>query len=117
MLTCPYCRAEAIPKPLPGELSTAEAMELIDGVASFGSPGPILVITGGDPLMRGDLWDLISYASERGIRVSLTPSVTTLLNDTAIRKISEHGVSAVSISIDSPYPEVHDSIRGFSLKG
>jgi MoaA/NifB/PqqE/SkfB family radical SAM enzyme len=50
MLTCLYCRAEAIPKPLPGELSTAEAMELIDGVASFGSPGSILVITGGDPL-------------------------------------------------------------------
>jgi len=52
MFTCLHCRAEAIPKPLPGELSTAEAMELIDRVASFGSPGPILIITGGDPLMR-----------------------------------------------------------------
>ncbi|MFZ8823067.1 MAG: hypothetical protein ACO2O0_02805 [Desulfurococcales archaeon] len=59
MLTCLHCRAEVIPKPLPGELSTAEAMELIDGVASFGSPGPILVMTGCYPLMRGDLWDLI----------------------------------------------------------
>jgi MoaA/NifB/PqqE/SkfB family radical SAM enzyme len=114
MLACIHCRAEAIQKPLPGELGTAEAMELIDRIASFGSPGPILVITGGDPLIRVDLWDLISYASERRVRVSLAPSVTPLLNDTAIRKISEHGVSAISISIDSPYPEVHDSIRGIS---
>jgi len=112
MLVCIHCRAEAIQKPLPGELGTAEAMRLIDDIASFGNPSPILIITGGDPLMRGDLWDLISYASQQGIRVSLAPSVTPLLNDSTIRKISEYGVSAVSISIDSPYPEVHDSIRG-----
>jgi MoaA/NifB/PqqE/SkfB family radical SAM enzyme len=55
MLACIHCRAEAIQKPLPGELGTAEAMELIDRIASFGSPGPILVITGGDPLIRVDL--------------------------------------------------------------
>ncbi len=76
MLTCIHCRAEAIPKPVPGELGTAEAMELIDSIASFGIPSPILVITGGDPPYEGDLWDLISYASERRVRVSLAPSVT-----------------------------------------
>lgn len=113
LLSCIHCRAEAITKPLPGELSTNEAYKLVDYITEFGAPYPLLVITGGDPLMRGDLWDIVSYATKRGVRVSLAPSVTPLLDKNAIKRISEYGVSAVSISLDSPYPEVHDSIRGY----
>lgn len=112
LLTCIHCRAEAILKPLPGELNTEEALKLVDDILEFGSPYPVLVVTGGDPLMRGDLWDVISYALSRGIKIALAPSVTPLLNDATIKRIADIGVSAVSISIDSPYPEVHDRIRG-----
>jgi len=113
LLSCIHCRAEAISRPLPGELSTEEAYKLVNDIAGFGAPYPLLVVSGGDPLMRRDLWDIVSYASGLGIRVSLAPSVTPLLDGGAIKRISEHGVSAVSISLDSPYPEVHDSIRGY----
>jgi radical SAM protein len=113
MLSCIHCRAEAIIKPLPGELLGDEVYMLVDYVREFGAPYPLLVVTGGDPLMRGDLWDLIRYAVERGVRVSLAPSVTPSLNSDVVKKISDSGISAVSISLDSPDPEVHDSIRGY----
>ena len=113
MLSCIHCRAEAITKPLPGELLGDEVYMLVDYVREFGAPYPLLVVTGGDPLMRGDLWDLIRYAVERGVRVSLAPSVTPLLSSNVVKKISDSGISAVSISLDSPDPGVHDSIRGY----
>ncbi len=113
LLVCKHCRAKAIREPLPGELSTEEAMKLIDMVAGFGGPPyPILVFTGGDPLMRRDIWELIAYAKERGLRVGLAPAVTRLLDEKAISRIAELGVDAVSISIDSGVPDVHDGLRG-----
>lgn len=111
-LACKHCRAEAITKPLPNELSHEESIKLIDQIYEFGKPSPILVLSGGDPLMRKDIWDLISYAKDKGITVALSPSVTPLLNDEAIEKILKYNVSSVSISIDSPYREIHDKIRG-----
>jgi len=113
LLSCIHCRAEAIKKPLPGELSTDEAYKLIENIREFEAPYPLLIITGGDPLMRSDLWDIINYASERNIKISLAPSVTPLLNEDVIKKISESKISTVSISLDSPYPEIHDMIRGY----
>ena len=115
MLACKHCRAEAITKPLPGELSTEEARSLVDQVAEFGKPYPILVLTGGDPLMRKDLWDIVDYAVSKGIRVGLAPAVTPLLDEKTIEEIRGHRVASVSISLDSPWPEVHDEIRG--IKG
>ncbi|WP_292320365.1 TIGR04053 family radical SAM/SPASM domain-containing protein [Caldisphaera sp.] len=111
-LACKHCRAEAITKPLPNELSHEESIKLIDQISEFGRPSPILVLSGGDPLMRNDIWELIEYAKEKGIVTALSPSVTPLLNDNTIEKISKYGVSSVSISIDSPYKEIHDKIRG-----
>ena len=115
LLACRHCRAKAITRPLPGELSTEEGYRLIDDVAGFGKPYPILVLTGGDPLMRRDLWSLVDYAVSKGIRVALAPAASPLLNEDTILAIKKHKVSSVSISLDSPYPEVHDSIRG--IKG
>ncbi|MCE4612863.1 MAG: TIGR04053 family radical SAM/SPASM domain-containing protein [Desulfurococcales archaeon] len=112
LLKCLHCRAEAITEPLPGELTTEEALGLIDQVAGFGKPSPILVFTGGDLLMRRDIWDLLEYAVSRGLRVAVAPSVTPLLNDESVKRLAAIGVQAASISIDSPYPGVHDSIRG-----
>ncbi len=113
LLSCVHCRAEAIMKPLPGELSRDEAFKLVDYIREFEAPYPLLVITGGDPLMRCDLWDVISYAVERGVRVSLAPSVTPIFDSNIIRRIADSGISGVSISVDSPDPNIHDSIRGY----
>lgn len=113
MLACRHCRAEAIRRALPGELATEEGLDLIDQVAEFGvSPPPILVFTGGDPLMRRDLWQLLEYAKSKGLRVALAPAVTPALTEDVIAKIADAGVDAVSVSLDSGVAEVHDSIRG-----
>ncbi len=111
-LKCKHCRAEAILQALPGELTTEEGEKLIDSLTDFGRPYPILILTGGDPLMRKDILELIDRAVEKGIRVGLAPAVTPPLTEETIDKIVEHGVKAVSISLDSPFPEVHDAIRG-----
>ena len=112
MLACKHCRAEAILHALPGELTTEEGMKLIDDIASFGKPTPILVFTGGDPLMRKDFWDLLEYALDQGVRASVAPSVTPLLTSEAISRMARTGVRMVSLSLDSPYPHVHDAVRG-----
>ncbi len=111
-LACKHCRAEAIENPLPGELSYNEGLKLIDDITSFGRPYPILILTGGDVLMRKDLWDITSYSLQKGIRTALAPSVTPLLNNKTIRKIADIGIKSVSISLDSPFPQIHDEIRG-----
>ncbi|MCE4603064.1 MAG: TIGR04053 family radical SAM/SPASM domain-containing protein [Desulfurococcales archaeon] len=112
LLECIHCRAEAIKEPLPGELTTDQAIRLIEDVAGFGRPSPIMVFTGGDLLMRSDIWRLLEHARKLGVRTAVAPSVTPLLATEAMDRFVELGVGGVSISIDSPYPEVHDKIRG-----
>ncbi len=74
---CRHCRAEAQPRRHPQELTTEEAFRLIDQIREFGDP--ILVVTGGDPMMRRDLFDILGYAVDRGLRTSLTPTTTRLV--------------------------------------
>ncbi|ALL00623.1 Radical SAM domain containing protein [Pyrodictium delaneyi] len=114
MLACKHCRASAILEPLPGELSHEEGIKLIDDIAGFGKPSPILVFTGGDPLMRKDIWSLVARAKEHDITVAMAPAITPKLTDAEIRKMVEMGVSGISISLDGSRPEIHDSIRGVS---
>ncbi len=111
LLSCVHCRASAIKEPLPGELTTEEGVRLIDQVASFGTPSPIIVFTGGDPLLRGDLFELLSHAADAGVRFALSPAVTELLSYDALKRIRDAGVSAVSVSLDGAYAQTHDSIR------
>jgi radical SAM protein len=111
-LKCKHCRAEAIEEPLPGELTTEEGMSFIKGLLDFGRPYPVLILTGGDPLMRPDIYDLIAYARGLGIPVGLAPSVTPLLDEASITKLKKYGVRSISISLDSANPEIHDKIRG-----
>ena len=86
-------------------------IRLIDQVASFGTPSPIIVFTGGDPLLRGDLFDLLSHAADAGVRFALSPAVTELLSYDALKRIRDAGVSAVSVSLDGACAQTHDSIR------
>ena len=87
-LACRHCRATAMPDPAPGELSTAESIALLDDITGFGDPLPHVVMTGGDPLMRPDLRELIAAARQRGIGVSLAPAVTPLLTAERMREFA-----------------------------
>lgn len=111
-LTCLHCRAEAQPLADPDELTTAEGLALIDQVARFASPPPRLVLTGGDPLKRDDLFTLIAHAAARGIGVSVAPSATPLLTAEALRRLKDAGVEAISLSLDAADASVHDALRG-----
>ncbi len=108
---CQHCRAEAQPRRDPNELTNREAVSLIDQIKEFGNP--ILVITGGDPMMRRDLFDILAYAVQKGVRTALTPTTTRLVTAKALARVKEAGVSRVAISIDGPSPEAHDAFRGF----
>ena len=109
---CKHCRAEAQPQRDANELSTEEAFRLVDQIREFGDP--ILVITGGDPMMRPDLYDILGYAVQRGLRTSLTPTTTRLVTRQALARVKEVGVRRVAVSLDGPTAEVHDAFRGFS---
>lgn len=114
-LACRHCRAEAQAVPQPGELATEQALTLFDRLAAFASPGtaaPHLVLTGGDPLKRTDLFVLIAEAQARGLKVSLSPSATPLLTPAVIERLKVSGVEAISLSLDGSTAARHDAIRG-----
>ncbi|MEM4417090.1 MAG: TIGR04053 family radical SAM/SPASM domain-containing protein [Nitrososphaerota archaeon] len=110
-LACRHCRAMAIPKPLPGELSTEEGFKLIEDVSSFGDPKPLIVLTGGDPLQRRDLFELISKANKLGVPTAVSPAVSHHLTPDVMRSLKEHGVRMISVSLDGAGPESHDFMR------
>ncbi len=109
-LRCLHCRAEAIPHRDPRELDTDEGRALIDDVAALGTR--VLVITGGDPLARPDVFDLIAYAASRGLHVGFSPSVTGRLTPTALTRAVDAGTGSVHLSLDGASAEVHDGFRG-----
>lgn len=94
------------------ELSTIEALKLIDDI-SFLAPGAMLILTGGEPLARGDIFDLAGHASERGLSVVLGTNGTLLTEETVLR-LKEKGVKGVGLSIDSLDPLSHDTFRGLN---
>ena len=99
-LKCSYCRARATAEPDPDELSTKEALALIDEVASL---KPLLILSGGEPLLRPDIFLLARYAVSKGLRVSLATN-GTLLTPEVVDEIVSSGVSRVSISLDGVDP-------------
>jgi len=107
---CIHCRAEAQPKRDPRELTTDEGFRLIDELVEVGRP--ILIVTGGDPMMRPDLLDLIRYAAARGLRVALSPTATKLVTLERLREARDAGVARIQMSLDGSRPEVQDAFRG-----
>ncbi|MDX1621007.1 MAG: TIGR04053 family radical SAM/SPASM domain-containing protein [Nitriliruptorales bacterium] len=110
-LACVHCRAEAVPERHPLELSTDEGRRLLDDVASFGKPAPLLVLTGGDPFARPDLVDLVAHARGLGLSVALSPSVTPRLTREVLADLRAAGAKAVSLSLDGATPATHDGFR------
>ncbi len=111
-LVCKHCRASAQSCSHPLELTTEQSQALIDQLCTFPRP-PILVMTGGDPLKRPDLFDLIRYAASSGLQIALTPSATPLATASALRSARDAGVSRLGISLDSYNAQTHDAFRGW----
>ena len=111
-LVCKHCRASAQESSHPQELSTEQSKQLIDQIASFPRK-PHKVLTGGDPLKRPDIYELIRHAREAGLPVALTPSATPLATRDALQKAKEAGVRRLGISLDGADAETHDSFRGW----
>lgn len=109
-LKCLHCRAEAQHLRDPRELSFDEGKALIDQIKEMNNP--MLVFTGGDPLMREDVFDIADYAVKKGVRVSMTPSATPNVTKEAIEKAKQVGLSRWAFSLDGPTAEIHDHFRG-----
>ena len=113
-LACKHCRAEAMPSPHPLELNTSESMAFLSQLIDFGAPLPHLILTGGDPLSRTDIYQLIDYACGLGLEVSITPSATPLLTNDAITRLKKHGIQSLGLSLDGSTAARHDGIRGIT---
>jgi AdoMet-dependent heme synthase len=111
-LACRHCRAEAVPLPHPQELTLAEGKTLLEQIRDFGRPLPHLILTGGDPLARQDLFELIDYARSLGIGLSITPAATPKLTRDMLAQLKKHGVEGLGLSLDGSTAARHDSIRG-----
>jgi radical SAM protein len=110
-LSCKHCRAEACSTPHPQELNHAESMALLQQIASFDTK-PHLILTGGDPLERKDLYEIIDEARRLGLTVSVTPAATADLTTEVLGKLKAHGIDSLGLSLDGSTAERHEAIRG-----
>ena len=109
-LSCIHCRRITVAdKLLPQDLSTAEAYQMIDNLASYGRP--ILVLSGGEPLFRPDIFDIAAHASSAGLIVALATNATLIDREVA-QRLKEAGVRRVSVSFDGADAATHDIFRG-----
>ncbi|MDA2919932.1 TIGR04053 family radical SAM/SPASM domain-containing protein [Desulfobacterota bacterium AH_259_B03_O07] len=109
-LACHHCRAEAINWRDPQELSTQEGFNLIDEVHSMGTK--IMVLSGGDPIKREDIFDLIRHGADLGVRMATIPAATPKLTLQLVKKLRAAGLAQMALSLDGPNAQIHDSFRG-----
>lgn len=107
-LACVHCRAAAQDKPYENELTTAECFQLLDNIATFASP--IIILTGGEPLLRPDIFEIASHGNSLGFRMTMAPN-GTLVTPTVAAKMKDSGIQRVSISIDGATAASHDAFR------
>ena len=108
-LKCVHCRAEAIDQRDPEELTREEAFALLKEVRRFGQP--LVVLTGGDPLRRPELFEIVKHGSDLGLRMALTPSGTPEVTLEKLIKLKENGLARLAVSLDGSKPELHDTFR------
>jgi MoaA/NifB/PqqE/SkfB family radical SAM enzyme len=111
-LVCRHCRASAFVNHHPQQLTTAESKALFDDLAQF-PKRPMLVLTGGDPMKRPDLEELIAYGVAKGLRIAITPSPTPLMSHSAIAGMRAAGACGFAVSLDGARAETHDRFRGY----
>jgi len=110
-LNCLHCRAKASLGPYEGELSTKECFKLLDEIATLARP--IIILTGGEPMFREDIYDIAKYGHSLGLRMVMAPC-GLLINEKTAKKIKEANIQRISISLDGASEEIHDSFRGVS---
>jgi heme b synthase len=108
-LLCEHCRASALKGPYPGELNSEECFRLIDQIHQIGQP--ILILTGGEPLLREDIFEIAGYASKKGFRVVMGTNGTLIDSETA-RRMKEASVARIGVGLDFPNAELQDQFRG-----
>lgn len=108
-LNCLHCRAAAERGPYAGELTTEECLRFVDEVAAFSKP--VLILTGGEPLLRKDIFEIASYGTRKGMRVVMAAN-GTLLSAEKAQAAKQAGIQRVSISLDGAAAEAHDRFRG-----
>ena len=112
-LACEHCRADAQPRRHPDELTTAEGKQLLDEAREF-AEGQIVVLSGGDPLARDDAVELVDHGTDRGLRMTMTPSGTSSLTRQRFDELADAGLRRLALSIDGGSPTTHDAFRGES---
>lgn len=108
-LACRHCRGAARDQSYEGEFTTTECKRVMDSIASFASP--VLIMTGGEPMSRPDIFELAAHASKVGLYPVMAPC-GHLINPTTARQLVDAGIRAISISIDGATPASHDAFRG-----
>lgn len=108
-LNCSHCYADAGKSEIPGSLSTDEAFRVLEQIKEVGNP--VVILSGGEPMMRTDLYEIATYGTTLGLRMALGTS-GYLFGDNTSKKMKESGIRSVAISIDSADPDIHDQIRG-----
>jgi radical SAM protein with 4Fe4S-binding SPASM domain len=108
-LKCAHCYINATTQELADELTTEESKRLIDQICEVSRP--LLILSGGEPLLRSDVYEIISYGASKGLKMGLG-SNGSLIDDAAARRLKDAGITTVSISLDSHIPEQHDEFRG-----
>ncbi|MBU1053013.1 MAG: heme b synthase [Proteobacteria bacterium] len=108
-LACIHCRASALNTSYKGELDTEASFKLVDQIAATGEP--IVILTGGEPLLRPDIFDIAGYGTKKGLRMVMAPN-GTLITGPIAKKMVDSGIKRISISLDGPNKESHDSFRG-----
>jgi AdoMet-dependent heme synthase len=109
MLACKHCRAAAHNGPYQGEFSTDECMKVIDNLATMGTC--IVILTGGEPMLREDIYEIARYGNSKGLRMVMAPC-GMLLDEPACRKLIDAGIARISLSIDGATARSHDAFRG-----
>jgi radical SAM protein len=110
-LLCRHCRACAQPRRHPYELETGQARVLLEQFAAFPKP-PVLVFTGGDPMKRDDIYELVQHAAEAGLTTAMTPSATPLVTRDALARLKDAGLTRLAVSLDGADAQTHDAFRG-----
>ncbi|MBW1867114.1 MAG: radical SAM protein, partial [Deltaproteobacteria bacterium] len=108
-LSCVHCRASATNGPYKGELDTNACFQLLDQIALVDDP--IIILTGGEPLLRPDIFDIARYGTDKGLRMVMAPN-GTLVTKEAVAKMISAGIQRISISLDGATKESHDKFRG-----
>jgi radical SAM protein len=109
-LACRHCRASARPFRDPQELTTAEGLRLVEDVARMGTP--LIVFSGGDPVSRPDLTELIRHAKRQDLRAATIPAATERLTQQLVCELKDAGLDQMAVSLDYPHGALHDSFRG-----